>query len=247
MDRPTLEKAVFAAVESSPLPLRLYGSFGNRTFHLDESADRSFSDVDLFAEGVAERHIALFGPAFRRRVAAETGVLLRVSLRSQRLHARHLDAVQSYVVAVIEEGAKIETSSGRHESLYHGFKFLWRTAGWPVCYDAPFDLGAYRCLGIDEPVARALVDVKIGAVRPSPGLLLAVVERLREVAPRAARHALLLLNADSRKGLRRGIARAAPDALGGRVELLADCERKLSAWRRVAPRSTFGPAASARR
>ncbi len=232
MNRETLQKAVIGVVDDAPVNLRLYGSFLNGTFHLDEEAGASYSDLDLVAEGVPVRQAAALRQVLRNRVEDLTGVRFRVSLRARRLHDRCLGPEQSYLIAVVEEACKLDGSMSAGEALYHVLKFIWRTACWPVCFDAPFYLPGYRALGICDRLAGHLIALKLGAVISDASELCELLALLREVRPRVAGDALRLMGVTSRRQVVNDAWCGATRVLGEYPSLLAECEQKLMASRR---------------
>lgn len=115
----------------------LYGSFVNGTFHYDERAARSLSDVDVIiplATPVRRRHAAL---EIGHRLRRETGLCLRVSVRSTRIHDNSIPNRVAPVVGFFEMLSKVKEIPSSDCLEYLTAKFLLRALAPGRYFRAP--------------------------------------------------------------------------------------------------------------
>ena len=161
--RQGVNAAVHEAFSNYSNILSIYGSFTTNAFHHDAITNSTFSDVDLYSirttTAFERKQIA---KNIRLHVKIATGVDMRISVRSRRIHDQTLSQVESWTVDRFETAYKLLLNPSQAHASYQIARFVLRT----ICSNKYFDNNLTASLiegcGVNHALAKMLYEIKRG-------------------------------------------------------------------------------------
>ena len=146
-------------VTKKKLPLNIYGSFKNDTFHLDTIKWVSFSDIDIVSS--TNLDFNELKTEIENNLSKKLNINFEISIRGKKIHNRDLNWHESYLIAQLEFFYKITRFQDDKYLVYQLSKFILRVIGFPYYFDNPLQIGLYSKNGLNNSLSNLLLMNKL--------------------------------------------------------------------------------------